>query len=100
VIRSTVEKKLGYDPEPPPNQPSVKLLAAVNLSLAKLSGPRTDAVSVSVANVIRCTVERGPPGAALVYPAPNHAAVFSGGGGVKVTPPEKEIPLVNVIVII
>jgi hypothetical protein len=46
--------------------------------------------------VIRSTVER-----AGKAPPPNQAAVFSGGGGgVKVNPPEKEIPLVNVIVIV
>jgi hypothetical protein len=39
---------------------------------------------------------------AASLPPPNHPAVFCGGGGaaVTVTPPEKEIPLVNVIVIV
>jgi hypothetical protein len=82
---------------PPPNQPSVRLPAAAKDLLAKLSGPRTDAVAVSVANVIRSTVDL-KPGA---VPPPNHAAVFSeGASAVTVTPPEKEIPLVNVIVIV
>jgi hypothetical protein len=98
VIRSTLETFGGA--YPPPNHPSVVLPVAANLSLAKLSGPRTDAVEVSVANVIRSTVDL-KPGA---VPPPNHAAVFCGGGGgasvVTVTPPEKEIPLVNVIVIV
>jgi hypothetical protein len=89
VIRSTVEK-LG---DPPPNQPAVSLPAAAKLNLAKLSGPRTVAVAVSVANIIRSTVEKGPG-----LPPPNHPASI--GGGVKVNPPEKEIPLVNVIVIV
>ena len=72
--------------------------AAANPYLAALSGPRTLAVAVSVAYVIRSTVEKVPG-----LPPTNHAAVFSeggGGGGVRVTPPEKEIPLVNVIVIV
>jgi hypothetical protein len=50
--------------------------------------------------VIRPTVEKDP---GPVCPPPNHAAVFSGGGGasvMKLIPPEKEIPLVNVIAII
>jgi hypothetical protein len=96
VIRSTLEV-VGNPP--PPNQPSVKLPAAVKLCLAKLSGPRTLAVAVSVANVIRSTVEKGPG-----CPPPNHAAVFSGGGGgsdaVIVNPPKKESPLANVIGIV
>jgi hypothetical protein len=36
-----------------------------------------------------------------VLPPPNHAAVFSGGGGgVKINPPEKEIPFANIIAIV
>jgi hypothetical protein len=71
----------------------VVLPAAAKVFLAELSGPRTEAVLVSVANVIRCTVSRkganGPP-------PPNHAAVFSEGASVKVNPPENETPAVIV----
>jgi hypothetical protein len=71
------------------------LPVAAKLYLAELSGPRTLAVAVSVAYVIRPTVEKEPG-----EPPPNHPAVFSGGGGVKDHPAEKESPPVNVIVIV
>ena len=84
---------------PPPNQPSVVLPAAARFRVPKLSGPRTLAVAVSVANVIRSTVEKddGP-----TCPPPNQAGVFygGGGGGVKINPPEKEIPFANIIAIV
>jgi hypothetical protein len=86
-------------PPPPPNQPSVKLLAAAKLFLAKLSGPRTLAVAVSVANVIRYTVDSAAnEPLAVPNPLPNHAAVFSVGGGASdiLTAPEKETPPVIV----
>jgi hypothetical protein len=56
-------------------------------------------VAVSVAYVIRSTLDVE---FASALPPPNHPAVFCGGGagGVKVNPPEKEIPLVNVNVIV
>ncbi len=56
MIRSTVERALALYPAP--NQPSVVLPAAAKLYLAELSGPRTLAVAVSVAYVIRFTVEK------------------------------------------
>jgi hypothetical protein len=94
VIRSTFELNPGNGLKLPPNQPSVKLPAAAKYDLAELSGPRTLAVAVSVAYVIRFTID--PP--AVPYPPPNHAAVFSGGGGasVIVIPPEKDQPAVIV----
>jgi hypothetical protein len=82
---------MGLLPKPPPNQPSVVLPAAAKAYLAKLSGPRTLAVAVSVAYVIRCTVDSGP------YPPPNHAAVFTKG---VIIMPNNVIPPSNVIVIV
>jgi hypothetical protein len=56
--------------EPPPNQPSEVLPAAAKYLLAELSGPRTLAVAVSVAYVIRSTIEFR-----LSVPPPNQPSV-------------------------
>jgi hypothetical protein len=57
---------------PPPNHPSVVFPAAAVPNLPKLNGPRALAVAVSVAYVIRFTVDvDGPPAyqPAVVFPA-------------------------------
>ena len=67
MIRATLESVPG---PPPPNQPSVELPAAACPYVAELSGPRTLAVAVSVAYVIRSTLER-PRGAGGAAPPAN-----------------------------
>jgi hypothetical protein len=72
------------------------LPAAAKKYLVALSGPRAEAVAVSVAYVIRLTVEMSRGDEKAPVPPPNHAAVFSTGASVKVNPPEKETPAVIV----
>ena len=74
VMRCTVDI-LGGEPGtlPPPNHPSVLIPAAENLAVDILSGPRTLAVAVSVAKVIRSTVDPTVPGEGT--PPPNQPSV-------------------------
>ena len=59
MIRCTVPPPVG---KLPANQPTSPLLVAANPRLPTLSGPRTEAVAVSVAYVIRSIVVNPPTG--------------------------------------
>ena len=57
VFAQTAGLADGEPVYPPPNQPAVESPPAAKYVATELNGPRTEAVAVSVAYVIRCTVE-------------------------------------------